>query len=202
MKKLITHNGSFHTDDIFAAAMLSIMMERANEPFEIVRTRDEEIFKNATADDYIFDVGGIYDEVGNRFDHHQVGGAGRREEEPKIEYSSFGLVWKKFGAEFCGSQEVAFAIDKKLVQPVDAIDNGFDLAEKKYSIFPYLIQDVFSSMVPTWQEDLDVDKMFLKCVEMAKEILLNNGTLDDLRVKTEDLLKHLQRKKNRGISRG
>ena len=107
-KKLITHNGSFHADDIFACATLSLMLEKAGEKFEVIRTRDEEIIKTG---DYVFDVGGIYDENLNRFDHHQIGGAGKR--QGGIEYSSFGLVWKKFGEEICGSKEVALTIDKK-----------------------------------------------------------------------------------------
>ena len=74
-KTLITHNGSFHTDDIFACATLSLMLEKKGEKFEIIRTRDEEIIKTG---DYVFDVGGVYDEEGNRFDHHQKGGAGVR----------------------------------------------------------------------------------------------------------------------------
>src|SRR3989344_7176045 len=96
-KKLITHNVSFHADDIFAAAALSIYLESKGEEVEIVRTRDEEIIKTG---DYVFDVGGIYDESANRFDHHQAEGAGKRENglpaQAGIEYSSLGLGWKKF----------------------------------------------------------------------------------------------------------
>src|SRR3989344_7640800 len=106
-KILVTHNGSFQSDDIFAAATISILLERAGEPYEIIRTRDPEIIKTG---DYVFDVGGIHDEVSNKFDHHQVGGAGKGEEE--IEYSSFGLVWKKFGLELSGSMPVMQLIEK------------------------------------------------------------------------------------------
>ena len=41
-KKLITHNGSFHADDLFAAATLTLIMEIENMDYEIVRTRDME----------------------------------------------------------------------------------------------------------------------------------------------------------------
>lgn len=168
MKKLVTHNGSFHTDDIFAAAMLSILLERQGETYEIIRTRDPEIIENG---DFVFDVGGVCDEAKNRFDHHQAGGAGKADNG--IEYSSFGLVWKKLGVEFCESQKVADIIYKKLVAPIDAHDNGFDLVTKKYEVTPYLIQHVFSIMNPTWrEEDKEKDEIFLKCVEIAKQILL------------------------------
>ncbi|HBA46009.1 hypothetical protein A2W67_03440 [Candidatus Nomurabacteria bacterium RIFCSPLOWO2_02_40_28] len=175
-KKLITHNGSFHTDDIFAAATLSLLLERKGESYEIIRTRDEEIIKNGKKDgQYVFDVGGVYDAEQNRFDHHQVGGAGKNKNN--IEYSSFGLVWEKFGEEFCGSSEVADIIEKKLVAPVDAHDNGVDLVKNISDVSPYHIQHFFSSMNPTWrEEDFDSDKMFLEAVAIAKKILLREVT--------------------------
>ena len=167
-KKLITHNGSFHADDIFAAATLSIYLEKKGETFEIIRTRDEEIIK---AGDYIFDVGGIYDAEQNKFDHHQIGGASKRLNG--IEYAACGLVWKKFGIELCGSQKACDLIDERLFAPVDAGDNGFDLVENKYETSPYFIQHAFNAMRPTWREvDLKEDEMFLKCVAIAKEILM------------------------------
>ena len=165
--KVITHDGSFHADDIFSAAAFSILFEKRGEGFEITRTRNKKIIEDG---DYVFDVGEIYDESINRFDHHQPDGAGRREHN--IKYSSFGLVWKKFGAEICGNQKVALLIDKKLVAPIDAWDTGFDIVENKYDLAPYLIQHVFFAMLPTWREDDAIkDEMFFKCVEIAKTTL-------------------------------
>lgn len=165
-KKLITHDGSFHADDIFACATLAILLEKKGETFEIIRTRDENLIKSG---DYVFDVGGIYDENLNRFDHHQKGGAGKRNNE--IPYSSFGLVWKKFGEELCGSRESMQIVDSKLVAPIDASDNGYDLINAKHVIFPYLIQDVFATFRPTSLENLDKDEQFKKALIWAKEIL-------------------------------
>jgi len=167
INKLVTHDGSFHADDIFACATLCLVLEKEGVKFEITRARNEEIIKNG---DYVFDVGGVYDAETNRFDHHQKGGAGKRENS--IEYSSFGLVWKKFGLKLTGSEEITELIDEHLVAPVDAFDNGFDLVENKYDISPYFIQHFFISMRPTWAEkDISNDEMFLKSVEIAKEIL-------------------------------
>lgn len=167
-KKLITHNGSFHADDIFAAAIFSIYLEKKGENFEIIRTRDPEVIKSG---DYVFDVGGIYNEAHNLFDHHQIGGAGKRLKG--IEYAACGLVWKKFGVELCGSQKATLLLDERLFAPIDAGDNGFDLVENKYETSPYFIQHAFNAMRPTWcEENLTDDEMFLKCVAMAKEILM------------------------------
>src|SRR3989338_4371737 len=166
-KILVTHNGSFHADDVFACAALTLMLEQKGENYEIIRTRDEDLINKA---DFVFDVGGVYDEEENRFDHHQPGGAGGRGNG--IEFSSFGLIWKKFGEKLCGSREVAELLDKKLVQPIDAWDNGFDLVENKHEVSPYCLQHIFFAMEPTWREnDLNKDEIFLKCVEIARTIL-------------------------------
>src|SRR3989344_4268003 len=162
--KLVTHDGSFHTDDVFAAATLSLYLENLGKKFEIIRTRDEEIINSA---DYVFDVGGIYNAEKNRFDHHQVGGAGKRENE--IPFSSFGLIWQKFGVEVTGKKEVADFIEQKLVLPVDANDSGVDLYFPKIS--PYTLQDVLAIFSPTSLEDLEKDKQFMKALLWAKEIL-------------------------------
>jgi uncharacterized UPF0160 family protein len=171
-RKIVTHNGSFHADDIFSCATLSLMLEKEGKTFEIFRTRDKGIIE---AGDYVFDVGGFYDADNNRFDHHQKGGAGKRINNG-IEYAAFGLVWKKFGIEICGTQAIVDYIDQRLVSPVDAGDNGFDLVENKYDVSPYYIQHFFNAMRPTWLEKsegikITDDAMFLKCVEIAKIIL-------------------------------
>ncbi|MFA6076641.1 MAG: MYG1 family protein [Candidatus Paceibacterota bacterium] len=167
IKTLVTHDGSFHADDIFAATTLSILLEIRGENFEIIRTRDEEIINKG---DYIFDVGGIYDEQLNRFDHHQIGGAGKRENG--IIYSSFGLVWQKFGVEIAGEKEIADFIEQKIVIPVDANDNGIDLYKTNFmNVSPYTLQDVFAIFSPTALEDLEKDEQFKKALALAKEIL-------------------------------
>lgn len=185
--KLVTHNGSFHADDIFACATLCLVLEKNNEEFEIFRTRDEEITNSS---DYVFDVGGIYDPGKNRFDHHQIGGAGNRSfGEIEIEYAACGLVWKKFGIELCESQKVADLIDKRLFAPIDAGDNGFDLVLNKYEVTPYLIQHAMQSMRPTWREkDFNEDEMFLKSVRIAKEILSREITQAEDGVLAENLV--------------
>lgn len=127
---IVAHSGQFHADDIFAVATLTLMLEEKHD-VKVVRSRDPEIIKVA---DYVVDVGGIYDEEKKRFDHHQEGRAGSRENG--IFYSSFGLVWKAYGESIAGSSEIMTALDKKLVSSIDARDNG--LASPKP-----LIEDVY-----------------------------------------------------------
>ena len=178
-KILITHNGAFHADDLFAAATLSILN---NGNVKIIRSRDPKVFEKG---DYVFDVGGEYNEEKNRFDHHQKGGAGKRENG--IPYSSFGLVWKKYGEQICGSKEVADSIERKIVMPVDAIDNGVDIIKPIFeNVFPYSVEEIFLSEFPTWKEDnSNTDILFNRQVKkiislIKREIKIAKDDLDGI----------------------
>ena len=162
--KLITHDGSFHTDDLFAAAALSLYFKKKNKSFEIIRTREAGRIKEG---DFVFDVGGIYNEKKNRFDHHQK--TFKKKRKNGIKYSSFGLIWKKFGKEITGSEEIAKKIEEILVEQIDAVDNGIDVAEPLFeNMIPLGIGDFFLVNSPTWKENrLSLNKIFLEQMELA-----------------------------------
>lgn len=164
-KKLITHNGSFHADDLFAAAVLSMLH---NGNIKIIRTRDKSMMQDA---DYVFDVGGIYDEEKRRFDHHQKGMAGVRPNG--IPYAAFGLVWKAYGEKICGDKEVADLIDSKIVQAIDAKDNGVDTYKPLYEgVSIYGAQQIFLAYSPTWKEDnKNIDEIFKQEVKKIVPLL-------------------------------
>lgn len=163
-KTVVTHDGSFHTDDVFACATLELVYGK----IKVIRTRDAEYIATA---DIVVDVGGEYDPSRNRFDHHQIGGAGVRENG--IPYASFGLVWKEYGARVSGSLEIATKIDQMLVQPIDGPDNGVDVCKSVYdNISTYGIHSIISANLPTWKEkNVDIDMQFAKAVTFAKELL-------------------------------
>lgn len=158
-KTIATHNGNFHADDVFSIAALSSILPS----FKLIRTRDLEIIGKA---DIVVDVGGIYDADADRFDHHQRGGAGERENG--IPYSSFGLIWQKYGVEICqGNKEVANAVDAGLVSTIDAIDCGH---VKGVSDGISLSQTI-GMFNPTWQEDSHFDACFDEAVDFASRVL-------------------------------
>lgn len=163
--KIITQNDRFHADDVCAMATLRILF--GNKITEVIRTRDESIIQTG---DIVFDVGNVYNQELNRFDHHQSEGAGQRDNG--IPYAAFGLVWKKWGKEICGSQEAADTIDKKLVQVVDASDNGFALYS--YSIpdtKEYVLDTICGSFGATWKEEENYDEIFFDVVDIIEKIL-------------------------------
>ncbi len=167
---LVTHNGKFHADDILACAVLQLILEKRGEDYEVIRTRDTKIIAEA---DYVFDVGGEYDAEKNRYDHHQLGGAGKYDSD--IPYASIGLVWKHFGEELCGSEKIAGMIEDQIVMPIDADDNGVALVDLKSDVAPFRLQEYFYAFRPTWREgstDEVFDAGFHKCVDLAKELFL------------------------------
>jgi len=163
--RVVTHNDGFHADDVFAMATLNIFF--GSKITEVIRTRDEDIIESA---DIVFDVGGMYDESKNRFDHHQKEDSGRRENN--VPYAAFGLVWKKWGKEICLSQEVADIVDSKLIQSVDASDNGYSFFEyTQDDIEMYSLNTVVRSFCSTWKEVDNYDETFLEVVKIAQKIL-------------------------------
>lgn len=165
--KIVTHDNKFHADDVFACAVLTLYFEKEKKEFEILRTRNNEIIKKA---DIVFDVGGEHDPDRNRFDHHQIGKAGEREN--LIPYAAFGLVWKKYGKLLCGDEKIANKIDEKIVQPIDAYDNGVVIVEKKFGdIIPMSLSDLVDTYSPIYDSNEDFDTQFYKAVENAKIVL-------------------------------
>ncbi len=161
MKKCVvaTHNGSFHADDVFSIATLKQVLPH----FELIRTRDLAIIAKA---DIVIDVGGEYDAETGRFDHHQRGGAGARSNGTP--YSSFGLIWQKYGLALCDDhQALADAVDRQLVATIDAVDCGYvkGVAEG------ISLSQTIAMFNPTWEEDSHFDACFNDAVEFAEQIL-------------------------------
>jgi len=158
-KTIVTHNGNFHADDVFSIATLKSVFPN----FKLIRTRDLDVINKA---DLVIDVGGIYDPEAGRFDHHQRGGAGARENG--IPYSSFGLIWKKYGLQLCdGNAELVASIDAGLVSTIDAIDCG----HVEGVATGISLSQTISMFNPTWQEEGDFDACFDQAVEFASRIL-------------------------------
>lgn len=156
MTTIATHNSKFHADDVYAVAALKCLFEKREEPEPTVtRTRNETAIEEA---DIVVDVGKVYDPEQDRFDHHQGGIEPRQNGIP---YASIGLVWREYGSEICGDEELAERVDASLIQQIDAGDNGVAVAEPIYEMKIYEVSDLIESFVPTWQEsDKTPDEQF------------------------------------------
>ncbi|ADB52069.1 MYG1 family protein [Conexibacter woesei] len=166
--RVATHSGSFHADDVFAIAALSLLDDAA--PLEVVRTRDPQLLAAA---DVRVDVGQRDDPAGGDFDHHQRGGAGERPNG--IRYASFGLVWREHGARICGGDEIAERIDQVLVQGVDANDTGQTISRSLVDgVAPFTVSHAIAALNPNWDDAptaADKRQAFDAAVELAAGIL-------------------------------
>lgn len=166
-KMVVTHDGVFHADEVFACAVLSTVYEAYEVPgMTIVRTRDPAVLAAA---DIVVDVGGRYDGV-KWFDHHQPGGAGER---AGIPYSSAGLVWKHFGEtalRVLGVESTAYVqqlVDERLIRALDAHDNGVKIWT---TVGAYPAPLTLSGVISSFNNAPDG---FATAVLLASEILRN-----------------------------
>lgn len=163
--KVAVHDGDFHTDDVFAVAILSLYL---NQRLKIFRTRDHEVLLKM---DYVLDVGRKYIPKENKFDHHQEGWNEKRANG--IPYATSGLVWKEYGEKITGNIDVTEKIDSKIIQTIDAEDNGVELGKSTFeNVVPYCVSDYIFDFNPSWTEkNLDPLKCFENAVEEAQRIL-------------------------------
>lgn len=165
MKKGYTHSGTHHADDVLSA---SILRKVFGDNFVI--SRGFKVPENLDDDTIVFDIGG------GKYDHHQKGGNGCRENG--VPYSSAGLIWRDFGhmvpevAESANPDLVWSLIDRDLIQGIDAIDNG-KMPSAGYVCKPMSVSSAISGFNPTWDSTEDSDTAFMKAVEFASIILGN-----------------------------
>lgn len=163
MYTIATHNGRFHSDDVFALAAFWLLLGK--DKVTIIRTRDEAIIATA---EYVVDVGQVYDHEQKRYDHHQLGAPVR---ENGIPYAGFGLMWRHYGEAICGSAAVAEGLDKSLCQPIDAGDNAVSLYTlNEFEVAPLELHTIISSYVPS---DLAANYgvAFIEATEFAYALL-------------------------------
>lgn len=162
-----THSGTFHADDVLAAAALRL----AKPSVSILRSRDND---RLNAADILFDVGRVFNPATCRFDHHQLEYSEARANG--IPYSSFGLVWRELGDKLCGSAAAANRVDVSLVQGVDAVDCGVTISKEVVQVKLMSISAVLGSFNQGWQDLATTEAIndaFEQAVSVAKLILEN-----------------------------
>ncbi|KAK4261742.1 hypothetical protein QN277_004699 [Acacia crassicarpa] len=132
LKRVGTHNGSFHCDEALGCFMIRLSDKFSNA--EIVRTRDPQVLEGLDA---VLDVGGVYDPSQDRYDHHQKGFEEVFGHGFSTKLSSAGLVYKHFGREIIAKElkvneeypdvhRLYLAVYKSFMEAIDAIDNGIN----------------------------------------------------------------------------
>ena len=165
MTKILTHNGRFHTDEVFAVAMLKILF---NNEIEVTRTRDLSKINDA---DFVLDIGREYNPSLKRFDHHQDTFTDKRANN--VPYATAGLIWKHFGEKITSLEEVRNRLDLSLIQAIDAEDNGVESISKESIYMPYMLPHVIQSFRRPYDkrdENSDLED-FLQAVDFAENLI-------------------------------
>ena len=123
-----THDGSFHSDEVTACAILLLvgLIDRG----KILRTREP---KALEACEYVCDVGGIYDPKIKRFDHHQADYQG--------EMSSAGMIWLYLKDQKIIDEPTYHFFNRSLILGVDAHDNGRVVYEIGHCSFSQIVSN-------------------------------------------------------------
>ena len=185
---LVTHSGSFHADEIFSTIVLSNIIDK--DSINIIRVDEVNVESRA----FIYDIG--Y----GKYDHHQEGGNGCRIDG--IKYCSFGLVWKDYGYKLldkygvCDIYKVYDIIDRKLVEMIDALDNGQVLPYKsEYDSIPSLVS-LFNA---SWNENSNQDVNFINAYKFMLYIFNRIIFKIDSKIKARSFIEEYIEKSQDGI---
>lgn len=166
MANAITHGGTFHADEVVATVILSKVFG------ELTVCRTFKVPEEVSVGTIVYDIGF------GKFDHHQKGGNGSRENG--VPYAAVGLIWKEFGhkivADTCNPELVWSLIDRDLIQGVDAADNG-EIPKADYPAQAMSFSHVISGFNPKWDSEENADDAFIKAVAFA-EIVFDNVLSD------------------------
>lgn len=174
---VITHDGKFHADDVFAVAILSFLKE-----IKLARSRNTE---GVSDDKILIDVGFKYDGK-RKFDHHQ--GLKERRDNGSS-YASAGLIWKHFYSQILEKFNIISDEEKKIIyqkidiiiEEVDKIDNG-ETIQNSYNL---------TKMVDSFDVGNDINKDFLRAVEFVRTILKNQILKEIKKLKNNEIIESL-----------
>jgi len=174
-----THNGTFHCDEALAVNFLR--KTNLYAAADLKRTRDPAVLDTC---DIVVDVGGVYNEAMQRFDHHQRGFTEVFGHGFETKLSSAGLVYKHFGQEIIAKalgtnledpkvNVLWLKMYKEFVEAIDAIDNGISQYPAEHHPRYRSRTDVSSRvghLNPAWNEPFDsktVDVLFQKASDLV-----------------------------------
>ena len=144
---IITHNGTFHADEVTAIGLLIAFYLNEDEEYEVFRVPHQEdidaqiknCINNGYDDTFVLDIGRVLDPEKQRFDHHQFSSS----ESP---YSSAGLIWNWLKDNNLILPAVADELGP-VIQKVDENDIGVRPAEPgelSWTIANLNSEDVYS----------------------------------------------------------
>ena len=147
-----THDGTFHSDEVTACALLLVygLIDRD----KVIRTRKTDRLASC---EFVCDVGGEYCADIKRFDHHQISYKG--------DFSSAGMIWLYLHEIGKVDRSTYYYLNHSLIQGIDAHDNGLGVFEPGVCSF----SQVISNFVPIHYDVLpeEQDKAFFEALDFV-----------------------------------
>ena len=169
LKKLYTHAGKIHADDVATAAIIKLL----NPEVEIFRVFNVDTLENST-ETIIADIGG------GKYDHHQKDAPIRPDGLPHCAVS---LVWADFGREvvkqICLTEDnelatlTASKFDEMVIRSICAADNGIKFSTENESglggedVFSFV--EIVRQYNPAWNSVDSLDNRFFQAVVFAEQ---------------------------------
>ena len=205
-----THNGIFHSDEIFAIALIEKYLVENICNFKIIRTRDSSVKANIT-----IDVDGVYNPSELKFDHHQASYNGDKSsvgmiaewlsEEFNIEFNTRTLDFiKELDANDTGSKKSNSYI-VKTIQELNSPEPFSNKQNNNFSVALYYAKEVLSDLMYNNIEDNITNDMlgyYHKVMPLAcgsyeniespvlKTIRINNRLKASLETKKKEAIKN------------
>ena len=178
--QVVTHDGIFHADEVFAYALLCIAYGRDN--VSIIRTRDAEVLDLATReeDTWVIDVGNDFNPSMLNFDHHMRDFNVPNRHGNKL--SSFGMVVEALLRRSFFSEVRQQLLD--FSNKVDLMDNGIKAAEdlsfisvlnsysdnEEFSFYAALQTAIayLRSLINKWGEEVTINERLEKAIQIRR----------------------------------
>lgn len=153
---VITHSTIFHSDEVFATALLKLI----NPSLQVVRTcrpTEQQLKDLADGKTFCYDIGCQFGYP--EYDHHQLDKALRPDGAP---YCSFGLLWRDLGSVLCPMQKAWEKVDRDLVLAIDKADNGIE---------PNTLSAAIHAFNPAWNSKENENDAFWRAEQFAEAVL-------------------------------
>lgn len=181
---IVTHNGTFHADEVFAIALLMLYFAKKSpkDSIEIFRTRDAKAIAKCVADKdtWVVDVGGSYEPFARNFDHHQDG---------KLHASNMLVFFSLWSEMF--AQEVAEILEGFFagISDWDTNKDGKMIAHTNGGSGFQTLSQVISGFNRNPTDDKGQKDRFVISLAFASEIILNEIEKANQQVRAETIYK-------------
>lgn len=179
-KKIITHPGKFHADEVLAIGLLNYLGINVDIERKVDITEEE--FNDPKV--LILDVGRRFEAEKGNFDHHQ------NTDLPATNI----LILNHFGEKYLDysiSEILISKMKEKLFSRVDLIDRGvvtnhnqsefnslismMNFMDNGFYVAKGMARDVISGLVSVCENEINGIKLWEKCLKLKGIVILNDG---------------------------